>query len=262
MPAGHEVAAVNLSDGFPARDPLVRWRRRHAGADGTGQLLAAGQLAVSDRAAIGGDDASGLGLERLPIGLPARSSQIDQHLARRGCGARQLRGHGRCGPRPERSLIERREVRVGHHERDRVERRAQLVGDDLRKRRARVLTNLDFAGVSGDPSICADVDPRCEIARSRSILAGPARFLRLRIRHRRHDEQAASHRREDAQEVAPIDLGQLEEISPRLRQFVPFELVVGRHEVCSSEAASIASVLRAARRTFDAASLIAATMRG
>ena len=82
------------------------------------------------------------------VGLPGFGRQVDQHLASRGGGAPQPLRHIRRGAAAECAHVERSQLRVGHHQANRVRRGVELFGDDLRQRRADVLADLGLAGVN------------------------------------------------------------------------------------------------------------------
>jgi hypothetical protein len=164
---GDEVTAIHLLDGRPAHLPLRRRLERRAGGHDARQRLAVRQLAIREGTAVGRDDLSVACGERGAIDLPARRRLIDQHLARRGGSARQLRRHPRRGLRSEGAGIPGRLVGVGHHQRDRRNRYAQLVGDGLRERRADVLPDLHLARVDLHAAGLVDMDPRGDLRRRR-----------------------------------------------------------------------------------------------
>ena len=221
--ARHEVAPLNFLDRRAAKRPLGA----RGGVDGhaAGEPLPGRQLAIGHGAAVGCDDFAVGRLERRATGLPLPCRLIDQHLARRRRGPRDLRCHGRRRARSERPLIERRQIGVRHDERHCLERHAQLIGDDLCQRRPDVLTDFDFARVGRDAPTGIDVNPGADIARALSGAEAAAAFLLGGGRHRRDDDEPAAHRGEQTKELAPIDVERLERVARRLGKLVAFGLV-------------------------------------
>ena len=133
MPAGDDVAAVDLANLATAQRPGVRRRQLRVGDDDAGELLPFRQLAIRDGPIVGADDAAIARGQRRAIDLPLRRGAIDQQRARGGGGARQLRRHARRGLRAEGAGVPGREIGVAHHQRDRLDRHAQLVANRLRE---------------------------------------------------------------------------------------------------------------------------------
>jgi hypothetical protein len=82
-----------------------------------------------------------------------------QQFAGGGGDPPELGGHhGRrlAAGRPE---VERRQLRVGHHQADAGRRHAQLLRDHLGQGRADVLADLDLAGEGRHRAVLADVQP-------------------------------------------------------------------------------------------------------
>ena len=254
MPAGHERHAVDFLWGGPPHLPLRDRRRRHVGWHRAGQLLPLRNFAKPSRAALPHDPRIA-DSERGPVDIPLSRCAVDQHLAGRGCRARELRRHARRRQRSERPLVERDQVGVGHHERHAIERHAQLVGDRLRQRRADVLADLGLAGIAGDVPLLVDVHPGRHVIR-RALLSAAPRFLRRRSRHRREYEQPAAHGGEDAHELAALEL---EPVWRRFGQLVAFDVDLGIGGMIhrrDSKFALPAAFIR------SAASFTARTMRG
>ncbi len=121
-----------------------------------------------------------------------RRGAIDQHLARGGGGARHLRRHPRRGLRAEGARVVRREIGIAHHQRDRIDRHAQLVGNRLGERGADVLADFHLAGEGGDASGFVHLQPCGEIGRvAAPVAALAARLLRVEAGEGNPDEQAA-----------------------------------------------------------------------
>ena len=274
MAAGHERHAVDLLWSGSSHRPLGDGRRRHAGRHCAGKLVALRDLAKPCRALLP-DDPPIRNSERGPIDVPQRRRAIDQHLAGRGRGAGQLWRHSRRRLRSERPLVERDQIGIGHHERYAIERHPQLVGNRLRQRRADVLADLGLAGKAGDVPLLVDVHPCGDVVR-RGLLSAAPRFLRRRFRQRRDHEQPTAHGREDAQELAALEL---EPVWRRFGQLVAFDFDLGIGGTIHRRASAFALRATADRSAFalratagksalpsalirSAASFTARTMRG
>ena len=218
MRAGDEAPAVDLACGRAADCP--RRRRRHGGLGGNDacELPVLDEVAEADRAACRADPRVLAGQGRT-VHAPERRRSIDQHLARGDRGAGQHRRHPRRRERPERALIERHQIGIGHDQRDRRHRHAQLVGDRLRERGPDVLADLGLARIPGDPSGRVHVNPGRHVIRDAALAAAAGLLLRARVGHR-GDQQAAAEHTEDAHEIAALDL---EPVARRPRQLVAFD---------------------------------------
>src|SRR5262249_24439305 len=152
----------------------------------------------------------------------------------------QLRSHGRRGAAAEGAHVERRAIRVAHHELDGIDRRPELLGHLLGERGADVLADLDLTGEHRDAALLADVEPGGHLLRQLPA-SGPAAGLLARRRRRPEaDEHAAS---QDLEEGAPVAL---EPVKPAL-DLVLCELGTGIERL--SHRTEPFFVAEAARRT-------------
>jgi hypothetical protein len=224
VPAGHKGATFHLGRGHTGNGPVGGRRRCSLVADGLHQLLAARQVAKGKRAPGAAlNHFAVLNNEGGPLDAFTLGGQIQQNLARGGGGLAQLRHHRWRGPAAERAHVERDQVRVAHHQTNRRDRHAQLVGDHLRQRGAAVLADLDLAGVCRDRSVRADVQPRPDLLGQRHARPAPppAALLLRSARHLVQREQYHNARAEQPEELAP---GHLPTLSRFLVQFVPLRL--------------------------------------
>src|SRR5262249_45387790 len=107
------------------------------------------------------------------------------------------------------------------------DRQPQLLGDRLGQRRARVLTDLDLAGVDRDLAVFADVQPGADVLRplpAEAALPAAAGLLRVEcVGGDETDDEAAAHA---AEEVAAVEV---EVVLRLLEELVPFRLdLIGR----------------------------------
>src|SRR2546427_44237 len=86
---------------------------------------------------------------------PNAGGQVNQHFSRRGGNLAKLNGHVRRCSAPERSGIERHQLRVSHDQAYGSDGNAQFLRDDLGEGGADVLADFHFAGENGDRVIFA-----------------------------------------------------------------------------------------------------------
>ena len=153
------------------------------------------------------------------IDLPLRGRLIDQHFARRRRSRRNLRRHRRRRARSERALIERREIGVGHHERDRRESGTRSSSATTWESDVRMfwpISTLPVYAVTRAARV--DVHPCVDVGGPFASALSASRFLLRMRRQRGDDEQTAAHGRCDFQKIAPIHFQRVEAVSPRARR--------------------------------------------
>ena len=219
VPAGHDVAPVELAQRLPGHRPFLGRRGGRGVRHRLHELLALAQLAEARGAPAGRmHDGGGLHDQRAALERPALGREVEQHLARGGGDLAELRGHDGRGAAAEGAHVEGRERRVGHDQRDGGDAHAQLFRHHLAQRGADVLAHLRLAREDGHASVLADVQPGGEVGGHGIGAASPrAGFLGPRGRSEGHDEAGP----EEAEEVAPVDL---EPVGGRGGELVPLDL--------------------------------------
>ena len=183
MTTRHDRPSINLGHRLAGHFPLGSRRRLRIVTDGLDELPAVRQLSKAKCPA-------GRGMchlaprhgQRAAIDAPALGRQPDEQCPGRGRRPAHLRDHGRRGPAAEGSHIKRNLVRIAHHQTNRFDGKAKLVGHGHGQRRAGVLADLDLAGRGCHGSVLGDVQPGPDLARNlpaRPAPASAARFLSL-----------------------------------------------------------------------------------
>src|SRR5213596_2724450 len=126
--SGRKGTAVNFGDRSSSDSPIFRGSDCGIRGDGSGKLLAFGQLAI-------GNGLLRLSVRDFPIrcaqscriGLPSLCRHFDQELTGGGGCVTQLMAHDRRGPAAESAGIKRGQGGISHYQLNRRDRNAQLL---------------------------------------------------------------------------------------------------------------------------------------
>src|SRR6185312_595366 len=138
------------------------------------------------------------------IRRPALGRHLNQHPARAYRDRPKLRSHVRRRPAAECAHVVRRQLGIAHQHVNRRERYPKLLGNLLRKRRAHILANFNFAGEYSYLTVLVDMQPGIEALRYLMLMVTrAARFLSNYAPCDRSDEQSST---QQFKKIAPIQI--------------------------------------------------------
>src|ERR1043165_1046813 len=88
---------------------------------------------------------------------------------------------------------------------NRTDRHVKFVGNRLRQRRARVLSDFDFAGEGGDVAVLVNMNPRANVVRYSLIAIAAAGFASLLCNRTSHGNDEHNAKAERLDEIAAIE---------------------------------------------------------